>query len=139
MGLVASRSAARWGPPRWKKQKLESGSGMTIEPGGVFEEGEELILATEAREARASAFSASLKHRSAVVSEFLTVLVFGALAFTGTGGVPLHLILIAIVVLGSFEFLRRRARSEFERAQAVADELAEAVSALDRPSGHPTT
>jgi len=108
---------------------------MTIDPDDAPEDGERLILETEAREAGSAAFNAAVKHRSMLVSEFLvaafvlTFAVFGGPAST----------LFAVAVIGLFEFLRRRAWSAAERAAALADELAAVADASDRPPGHPTT
>jgi len=99
------------------------------------EEGERLILATDAREAGSVAFNAALKHRSILVSE----LVVAAFVLTFAVFDTLALALLGIAGVGVLDWLRRRAWSEAGRAEALADELAAVVDELDPPPGHPTT
>jgi len=94
-----------------------------------------LILATDAREAGSVAFHAALKHRSFFVAELVSA-AFG-LTFVIFGSLPLGI--LGFAATGVLELRRRRAWSEAERAETLADELAAVVDALDRPPGHPTT
>jgi len=108
---------------------------MTTDLDDVSEEGERLVLATDAREAGSAAFDAALKHRSMLVSE--VVVAAFVLAFASFSSLALAILGLACV--GFLEVLRRRAWSDAARAEALAEELAEVLDASDRPPGHPTT
>ena len=107
---------------------------MKTDPDDAPEEGERLILVTDAREAGSTAFHAALKHRSILVSELLVAGLF--LTFGVSGSLAPAIVGLAAIAL--LEWLRRRARSEAERTEALADELAAVVDASDRLPGHPT-
>ena len=101
---------------------------MTTDPPDAFEEGERLILATDAREAGVAAVRAGLTYQSVVVSELVSAGLFLTLTMFGGSGVPL---IAGVAVTGVVEIFPRRVRAELERAEALAEELAAVVDALD--------
>ena len=98
-------------------------------------EGEDLILGIEAREAGTIAFHAWLKYRFIAISQLALGSLGVGLAVMGS----LAIGILAFLAVGVLEVFRRRAQSEFERVDTLAEELAAVADASNHPPRHPTT
>src|SRR6056297_2804669 len=103
------------------------GSALTTDIGNVHDEGEALILATEAREARAAVHLAGAQ---------LTGVVFGQLGGLLVAGLGLLLgdphyevVELGVAVTVGMEFFRRRAMRRVNQARELAWQLGELYSA----------
>jgi len=103
--------------------------------GDVFDQGEALILATDAREARVSMHEAAHTHSTRIFQQICGLGIAGLGFFLGDP--HYEVVAVGLVFSLGVEFFRRRARRELNHARQRASELEAAYrTAADRERHH---
>ena len=133
--MLRGRCAPNLRPAQQKSYSL--GSALTTEPDDVYEEGEVLVLATEAREARVAMHQAASVHSTRIFQEAWGV-VIAALGFF-IGDPHYEVVAVGLAMTLGVEFFRRRAKRKLDHARERVETLEEVHRTVAERERHHTS